>query len=179
MSLVLMITGPAGAGKSTASAAWADRGETPRALLDADALRTNIRAGCAYPEHGWTDETQRQWDVAMDLWRSMARIYHRHGIDCVIDLYAPPCPDSSDAFLTELGILRIVLFPSLEACLRRNRERAKQPLLSDDHLAHNYAGFQECVRAYPPDHLIDNGSLTTAETVAAIETIITEADRRP
>ena len=173
MSLVLMITGPAGAGKSTASAAWANRGETPRALIDADALRTNIRAGCAYPEHGWTDETQRQWDVAMELWRSMARIYRRHGIDCVIDLYAPPCPDPpSDAILAELGVLRIVLFPSLEVCLARNRVRANQPMLSDDQLTDNYAGFKECVRDHHPDHVIDNGSLTTAQTVEAIERLI-------
>jgi hypothetical protein len=132
MSLVLMITGPAGAGKSTASAAWANRGETPR-----------------------------------------ARIYRRHGIDCVIDLYAPPCPDPpSDAILAELGVLRIVLFPSLEVCLARNRVRANQPMLSDDQLADNYAGFEECVRDHHPDHVIDNGSLTTAQTVEAIDRLI-------
>jgi gluconate kinase len=168
-----MITGPAGAGKSTAAAAWAARGKVPRAFIDADALRTNIRAGIAYPEHGWTDETQRQWDVAMDLWRSMARIYRDHGIDCVVDLYAPPCPDPpADVVRSELDILRIILLPELEVCLARNRKRGNHPLLSDDQLAANYSGFEGCVRAHHPDHVIDNGSMTTAQTVDAIELII-------
>ncbi|MFD2081212.1 hypothetical protein SAMN05421678_104102 [Actinopolymorpha cephalotaxi] len=35
MPLTLMLTGPAGSGKSTAAGAWAARGTSPRALIDA------------------------------------------------------------------------------------------------------------------------------------------------
>ncbi len=92
VSTTIMITGPAGAGKSQAAAAWAARGVTPRACIDTDVLRLHVRAGFAAPEHGWNDETQRQWDVAMELWPAMVRVYQRHDVDCVIDIYAPPSP---------------------------------------------------------------------------------------
>lgn len=92
MTLSMMITGPAGSGKSTTAAGWAARGTAPRAVIDSDALRTHIRAGVAHPEDGWTEETQRQWDVAVELWQAMLGVYVQHGVDCVVDTYAPLWP---------------------------------------------------------------------------------------
>ena len=170
MSRTIMVTGPAGAGKSQAAAAWAARGSTPRACIDSDALRLHVRAGFAAPERGWNDETQRQWDIAMELWSAMVRVYQRHDIDCVIDIYAPPFPSpTGDDVIAELGIDRIVLLPSLETCLERNRLRAREPLLEDRHLIDNYVGFAECVSAYRPANVIDNGAMSTEETVDLVE----------
>lgn len=139
MSTTVLITGPSGAGKSHAAAAWAARGVTPRACIDTDALRLNVRAGFAAAEDGWNDETQRQWDVAMEIWPAMLRVYQRHDIDCVIDIFAPPDPDSAaDHVIAELGITRIVLFPSFESCLERHRRRAREPMSDAKQLAHNY-----------------------------------------
>lgn len=172
MTLSMMITGPAGSGKSTVSAGWAARGSVPRAVIDTDALRTNVRAGAAYPEDGWTEATQRQWDVAVDLWKAMLEVYARHGVDCVVDTYVPPWPgDDLDHFLTEQGVLRVILLPTLAVCLERNRRRSKSPLLTDDLMTSNYREFTECVQAYAPPFVIDNGHLTTAQTVDAVERI--------
>lgn len=173
MAVALMITGPAGAGKSTAAAAWAARGTRPRALVDADALRYQVRAGIAHPEHGWTDSTQVQWDAAMDIWKAMLRIYKARGIDSVVDIYAPPChPDPGDTFMTDVGIRRVVLLPSLEVCLERNRRRNRQPLLRDEDLISNYEDFLSCVREGNPDHVVDNGDWSTDDTVEHIESLI-------
>lgn len=171
MSTLLMLTGPAGSGKSTAAAAWAASGTSPRALIDGDDAR--IWAGAAHPEHGWTQETQRQWDVAMDLWRAMARVYKRHEIDCVIDIYAPPGPpEDGDNIMIELGIRRVVLLPTFEVCATRNRARNRQPLLKDDDLRTNYDDFAWCVRRYRPKNVIDSSALTVDETVATIERVL-------
>ncbi|WP_157181023.1 AAA family ATPase [Actinopolymorpha alba] len=176
MTTLLMLTGPAGSGKSTAAAAWASRGTSPRSLIDTDALRWLIRAGVAHPEHGWTQETQRQWDVAMDLWKAMVRVYKLHGIDCVVDIYAPPCPpETGDDIMTELGIRRIVLLPSLEVCLARNLARNRNPLLEDSDLRSNYEDFAWCVRRHNPHNVIDNSALTVDETVEAIDAVLRES----
>jgi hypothetical protein len=169
---VLILCGPAGSGKSTAATAWASTGTSPRALIDTDALRWLIRAGVAHPEDGWTDETARQWNVAMDLWKAMVRVYKRHEIDCVIDIYAPPPPGPGDTFMTDLDVCHVILLPSLDVCLARNRARNRQPFLQDADLRTNYEDFASGVRATEPENVIDNGGLTVDETVEVIEAVL-------
>ncbi len=50
---VLLITGPAGAGKSTAAAAWAARQTSPTAHISLDDVREFMVAGYADPRDGW------------------------------------------------------------------------------------------------------------------------------
>lgn len=66
----------------------------------------------------------------------------------------------------------MVLLPTLAVCLDRNRRRTKSPVLTDDLMTSNYRGFTECVQAYPPPFVIDNGDLTTGQTVDAVERIV-------
>jgi hypothetical protein len=168
--VLVLLSGPAGAGTSTAAQAWAARGDRPRAVIDVDALRLLIRAGAALPEYGWTDETARQWDIAMDLWQAMAKVYRAHRIDCMVDLYAPPVDDQTwRDLVSELGLVRVILLPQLAVCLERNRQRAQQPLLSDADLRRNYEDFAECVQLCQPDHVIDNSHISIGQTLEAIE----------
>jgi hypothetical protein len=169
---LLMLTGPAGSGKSTAAAAWASRGASPRALIDTDELRCLIRAGVAHPEHGWTEDTARQWNVAMDLWKAMVRVYMRHEIDCVIDIYAPPPPEPGDTFMTDLDICQVILLPRLDVCLARNRARNRQPFLNDEDLRTNFQDFASAIGTTDLDNVIDNGELTVDETVEAIDAVL-------
>lgn len=173
MSKVVVLTGPSGAGKSRTSAAWAERGGTPRAVIDADRVRLNVRAGIAYPEDGWNDETQRQWDAATEIWQATARVYRKYSIDCIVDVYAPPWPDSKvDVFVHELHAIRIILLPTLQTCLERNRVRGTLLLLSDELVTNNYREFVEGIR---PEHrplVIDNTDLTLDETIGQVEAII-------
>ena len=114
MSITVLLTGPAGAGKSSAAALWASRGNSPRAFVDVDSLRLLIRAGAALPEHGWTQETQRQWNIGTDLCVAMARVYKRYDVDCIVDVYAPPTRAPTDGYTditAELDLRRVILFP--------------------------------------------------------------------
>lgn len=173
MSKVVMLTGPAGAGKSQTSAAWAGLGDSPRAVIDADKIRLNVRAGIAYPEDGWNDDTQRQWDAATEIWQAMVQVYRKYSIDCIVDVYAPPWPSSKiDVLLHQLQATRVILLPTLRTCLERNRYRGNVPLLSDEQVADNYRGFVEGIQPEHQPYVIDNSDLTLTETLAQVEIII-------
>lgn len=173
MSKLVVLTGPSGAGKSQTSAAWAERGGTPRAVINADQIRLIIRAGIAYPEDGWNDETQRQWDAATEIWQAMVRVYRKYSIDCIVDVYAPPWPDSKvDVFMHEQQAIRVILLPTLQTCLERNRVRDNSPLLSDELVTNNYREFVEGIRPEHRPFMIDNSDLTLDETLDQIEAII-------
>jgi predicted kinase len=172
----VLLTGPSGSGKSTAAAAWAARGTAPRALLDVDELRTLIKAGFAHPEHGWTDDTERQWTIGTEVCAAMARVYQRHGVSVIIDVYAPPWPGEPwSTLIEELGGTIVTLLPTVEACLARNTARARRPVLVDADLRANYDGFAENVMLHPPDHLIDNTTLTVDDVVARVQAIVDAA----
>jgi adenylylsulfate kinase-like enzyme len=83
-AFVLLITGPAGAGKSAAAAAWAAGRATLTAHIALDDVREFIAADYADPRDGWTIETQRQYDIARPNCADMARRYVAAGITCVI-----------------------------------------------------------------------------------------------
>lgn len=171
MTPLVLLSGPAGAGKTTTAQAWAMRGTLPRAVIDVDALHLLIRAGVALPEHGWNAETERQWNIGTELWMAMARVYHRNHVGCIIPVYAPPTPDDPwNHLYDDLNLVRIILFPTFEACQRRNRDPNRDFVVADDDLWSNYDDFAWCVNNIKPDHVIDNTNLTLQQTVDAIET---------
>ena len=141
-----------------------EQGTATRALLDVDQLRALIKAGFAHPEHGWTDETERQWTIGTELCAAMARVYRAHGVSAIIDVYAPPWPgDRWATLMDELGGTVVTLLPSVEVCLARNAARGREPFMVDAFLRANYDGFAECVALHPPEHVIDSGVLTADE----------------
>ncbi len=169
----VLLTGPSGSGKSTSAAAWAAQGTSTRALLDVDQLRALIKAGFAHPEHGWTDETERQWTIGTELCAAMARVYRAHGVSAIIDVDAPPWPgDRWATLMDELGGTVMTLFPSVEVCLARNAARGREPVMIDAFVRANYDGFAECVALHPPEHVIDSGVLTADEVARQIQLIV-------
>lgn len=172
MAPLILLSGPAGAGKSSTAAAWAARGTTPRAVIDVDELRLLIRAGVALAHDGWTAETERQWGIGTELWMAMARVYHRHDVGCIVPVYAPPThEDPWQHLYDELGLVRIILFPTFEACQQRNRDPRRGHVVAEDDLWENYDGFAWCVNNIKPDCVIDNSNLTLQQTVDAIESV--------
>lgn len=172
----VLLTGPAGSGKSTAAAAWAGQGTEARALLDVDELRALIKAGFAHPEHGWTDETERQWAIATRVCAAMARVYKANGVSTIVDVYAPPWPrEPWSTLVDELGGTVVTLLPSFDVCLARNTARAREPFLVDADLRANYDGFAECAGLHPPEHVIDTGSLTVVQIVQQIQSIVDDS----
>ncbi len=114
----------------------------------------------------------------MDLWKAMVRVYASYEIDCVIDIYAPPPPDPGEALMTALHIRQVILLPSLDVCLARNRARNRQPFLADEDLRANYEDFASCVSTPELEYVIDNGTLTVDETVDAIDALLHDAETR-
>lgn len=171
---VLLLSGPSGSGKSTTARAWADAQSQTTAWVDCDAVRRFIRAGHARPDVSFDDEAGRQWNLAARLSAQMARTYLEERIRCVLDVYAPPVrqPDVWDEQLAGLAVVRVHLFPTLEACRARNAQRPASARLTEDALHRNYSDFAWCVERAPLAHVIDNGDLSIEETAAAVEAIL-------
>lgn len=170
---VLLITGPAGAGKSAAAAAWARRQKSPTAHISLDDVREYIVAGYADPRDGWNDETQRQYELARRHCVYMARSFLAAGMTCVIDdAIFPHWTDASyDGWLAELKDiphLLIVLLPDEASVIERNAHRHGRRLLAPDmlHIIYEMMASWRDQERFP---IIDTTTLAISEVALAIE----------
>lgn len=124
---VFAITGQLAAGKSTLARALLDR--YPFGYhVDVDAIREMVTSGLASPLD-WTDETTRQFELALEASAALARVYHRAGFAVAIEGGLDPL--ILDQRLDEAGVrdavVGIVLHPPLAVALERNRARTTKP----------------------------------------------------
>ena len=168
-AFTLVITGPAGAGKSATAEAWAQAQSHPTAHVSLDTVREFLCAGYADPRDGWTPEVDRQYQIARSLCADIARRYVSEGINCVIDDAVFPLWDRVDfpgwrLALRETPTYLIALLPSYEAVVKRNARRQGRRLLQPPLLRTIYdmmLPWRE-QREIPS---IDTSALTIAETV--------------
>lgn len=123
---VYVISGQLSAGKSTVAKALL--GRFPLGYhIDVDGIREMVVSGLASPME-WTDETTRQFDLAMRGSAGLARVYADAGFAVAIEGGLEPA--SIEAALDEAGLLDrfigVVLHPSLEVALDRNRSRTNK-----------------------------------------------------
>lgn len=121
-----VITGQLSAGKSTVAAALLQR--YPFGFhIDVDGIREMVASGLASPLE-WTDETARQFDLAIRASAAMARIYADAGFAVVIE--GGMDAETVEAALAEAGagdrLIGVVLHPRLEVALDRNRARTSK-----------------------------------------------------
>ena len=123
---VYVITGQLSAGKSTVAAALLRR--FPLGFhIDVDGIREMVLSGLASPLE-WTDETTRQFELAIHASAAMARIYVEAGFAVVIEggLEA----ETVERALADAGIgdrlIGVVLRPRLDVALERNRTRTSK-----------------------------------------------------
>ncbi len=170
---VLILTGPAGAGKSTIAEAWANTRDHPCAHVELDRVRSFVRSGFVNPVDGWNDETQRQLDLARGSVAMLARRYVEADFSCVIDdaVFPEWAPSGFDRWLRELDGLTphlIVLLPSLDRCIERNADREGEDVLPEQMVRRIYGDMSPWLRQ--ADVLvIDNGELSVEDAVRAIE----------
>lgn len=172
-AFVLLITGPAGAGKSAAAKAWAERQARPTAHIQLDEVREFVTSGYADPRDGWTPETARQLDIARAHCADMARRYVTAGFHCVIDDAIFPLWGAADyahwqAELGETPHIVVVLLPTYDVVAERNASRQGRRLLEPAMLRTIY-DMMEPWRRQQRFPAIDNSSLSVAETANAIE----------
>jgi hypothetical protein len=173
---VLLLTGPAGAGKTTVAAEWASSRSAPTAHVSLDDVRDFVKAGYANPEDGWNEETQAQYDLARELCATMARGYVEAGISCALDdaifpEWAEVGYEPWRRALRDVPHVLVVLLPRLEVARRRNdvghdghrRLRPKTVQMI-------YEDMMPWREASVP--LIDNSDLSVAETVAEVDRVL-------
>ncbi len=171
-AFILLITGPAGAGKSALADAWASAQARPTAHISLDDIRELVRSGYADPQHGWTPEAARQHRIARSLCADMARRYVAEDFSCVIDDAIFPLWEEVDdsAWRNVLGdtpTYLIVLLPTYETVAERNALRSGRRLLEHPMLRTIYDMMLPW-RQRLDIPIIDTTSLTIAETVSEV-----------
>jgi chloramphenicol 3-O-phosphotransferase len=170
--IVLLLGGPAGAGKSTLARAWC----TTRARavhVELDQVRSLIVQGLADPQvAGGAQEEQYRVSVraSCDLARSFALAGYDVAIDDVLQ------PDRFDTawrpHLNGLDWRVAIVYPRLDATLARSRGRSK-PVAEHHTIAQHTAtsDWEESV-------MLDTTGLTVPESVAALTGLIDTPHRR-
>jgi len=173
---VLLITGPAGAGKSTVAKEWATSNTADSVHLSLDSFRELVKSGFRNPELGWVDETQRQLDLARSNVAAVAKNYTSAGFDIVVDDAVFPNwsevgIDRWKEAMSPIEIRLIVLLPSWNKVFDRNASRSEDRRLRETTLHTIYddmCGWREKSGA----EIIDNSNLTVAQTVSEINRIL-------
>ena len=173
---VLLITGPAGAGKSTVAEEWAIANENDSVHLSLDSFRELVKSGFRNPELGWSDETQRQLDLARSNVAAVAKNYTSAGFDVVVDDAVFPNwsevgIDRWKEALSPIEISLVVLLPTWNEVCDRNALRTDDRKLRETTLRTIYddmCGWREKLDA----EIIDNSNLTVAQTVSEINRIL-------
>jgi predicted kinase len=160
--VLLLVGGPAGAGKSTVSAAWCRT--RPRAVrLDLDELRNLIVAGRADPQVRTPLQAQ-QYDTSVKACVALARVFLADGYDVAIETVFEPDDFTRrwQPLLAGLAWRLVVLRPSLPVTLTRSRSRNKRVLEQHTRTQHAATG------RWSGDIQIDTTELSVGRTVEII-----------
>lgn len=180
---VVLIGGPAGAGKTTSAEAWASSQEEPTAHLNLDMVRRFLCSGLQHPHvTGWSEETARQYAVARKVTVAAARVYVANDINCVIDdgMFPERVLARYELWASMLSGVRhhlVILLPDLAACLERNAQRTGLKRLDEDLVRRFHAASTKWVGTGVP--VIDTTKMTVRDTVDAITRVLEEAAGAP
>ncbi len=172
---VVLFTGPAAAGKTTAAAAWASSRSAPTAFFDHDHARFLVRAGyvsrsAVHADPSLRDQADQQWLLATAMCEAMAETYTAWGFDFALSAFRPPgkwkgCWERLDA----MNLLIIVLLPSLEHLLARDAERVGKSLVGAEGVRRTFAYDWNAWRADARASIIDNSAMSVEQVVARVE----------
>jgi adenylylsulfate kinase-like enzyme len=120
---IFVITGQLSAGKSTVARALLDRFAFGY-HIDVDGIREMVTSGLSSPLE-WTEETSRQFALAIRASAALARVYADAGFAVAIE--GGIDPELAESALEEYGLrermIGVILHPRLDVALDRNRSR--------------------------------------------------------
>lgn len=170
---VLLLTGPAGAGKTTVAHAWASQQQRPTLHISLDDVRDFVKSGYANPSDGFASAVEQQCHLARQGCAALAHIYAQAGFLVIIDDAIFPEWEAVGynewhELLLEVPHSLIVLLPTFEYVLERNQYRSGRRLLSQDMLRVIYEMMLPWrdQRDFP---IIDTSALSVEETVARLQ----------
>jgi predicted kinase len=176
--VLLLIGGPAGAGKSTVSAAWC-RTRQRAVRIDLDQIRDLIVAGRADPQV-LTPLQAQQYHTSVKACVALAREFVADGYDVAVETVFEPDDFTRRwrPLLAGLPWHLVVLRPSLPVTLTRSRSRSKRVL--EEHTRNQHAD----VGRWSGDVQLDTTELSVARTVEIINDRLRATDstmhrRRP
>jgi predicted kinase len=187
MPHLILMTGPSGAGKSTTAATWAQFHAAPTALVSVDDVRHFVKAGYVSPKDAYTEEAHRQFDLAREHCAFLAGRYVDAGFNCVVDdLILPDYPGSRGAmhhysWVAALGSrphVVVVLLPSLDVTLQRNATREDREPINEE-MTRVIHELMMPWKEIPAASVIDNSSLSPAETARAVDAMMELRSVRP
>ena len=157
---IVLIGGPAGAGKSTLAAAWCATQD--RAVhIELDDIRDLIVAGRADPQ-GAGEMVGEQYDLSVEACVRLAATFAAAGYDVAIDDVLEP-----SAFervwapaLSGIPYTLLILMPELDEVLRRARSREKR--VREDIIRAQY----EASKAWSPQLTMDTTGVSVEEALA-------------
>ncbi|MCF4121391.1 ATP-binding protein [Antribacter sp. KLBMP9083] len=167
MPQLLVVTGPPGSGKSTVTAALADRWE-PSVLVEGDAFFGFLRRGAIPP---WLPEAHTQNETTVLAASAAAGRFAAGGITVVYDGVIGPwfLPDFARA--TGLDVLDyVILMPPLETCLDRVTTRVGHGFTDLPATRHMYLDFARAVADGSPGHVltdVPDDVTAVADTICA------------
>ncbi len=173
MAKTLVITGPPGAGKSTAGEAFAQGAQSTWAHIEQDQIRRQVKAGYKSASgQPWDDEIQRQWDLSIDICSDMALRYREAGVHHLIDCFAPPHMLSRwQSRLQAIEYDFVVMLPDVEVAVARNSLRIGEACLSETEVRQSYEWFEE-YRSNPQASIIDSSTLSIQGIGQALAAIV-------
>lgn len=168
MSKVIIITGPSGAGKSTTTKYLAEKSVGEWAIINQDDIRALVKAGYRPADIEWTDATKRQWNVSILIATDMIKRYFDAGINCVVDLFAPPSEfEKWKEYIGDVDYQLIVLLPDVETTVKRNANR--ENIMKEDKIRENHGWFMQ----WKPSEatIIDTSKQTLTTSIKQIKNL--------
>jgi broad-specificity NMP kinase len=183
MKRIILITGPAGVGKTTVAEEWAKRQEYHTIHISLDSMRERVTSGFQHPQAGWNDETERQYQIARAACAAVAKIYYENDFTCIIDdAIFPNWPSVSfsgwQKNLSSINVDFIVLTANIEILQKRNDKRkSTHRFLPEDQLQVISREMNDWQTIYP-DRVIDTSLMTIEEVVDAVDELLIKGKGR-
>lgn len=160
--LLILLGGPAGAGKSTLALAWCEKRERA-AHIDLDEIRQMIVGGFADPQQSGPVQAA-QFGMAARQCVLLAQNFLKDGFDAVIESVFTP--DEYQAtwkpLLDDLNPVLVILLPDLATTLGRATRREKDVLVS--HTRSQHAASLK----WPQRNRLDTAGQTIGESRQAL-----------